>query len=74
MGGIGALGFISLGAGFLKSKIPLIVLRALGGIGNYCFLPANPCRNPFHTTCTIFSINYICIIFLLISKSFQLVR
>ena len=42
MGGIGALGFISLGAGFLKSKIPLIVLRALGGIGNYRFLPANP--------------------------------
>ena len=47
MGGIGALGFISLGAGFLNSKIPLIVLRALGGIGNYPFLSVDPCRTPF---------------------------
>ncbi len=33
IGGVFALGFISLGAGFAASKIPLIVLRALSGVG-----------------------------------------
>ncbi|THH14444.1 hypothetical protein EW146_g5879 [Bondarzewia mesenterica] len=40
VGGIGALGFISLGAGFLKTKIPLIVLRALGGIAGSMTIPS----------------------------------
>jgi MFS family permease len=32
VGGLAVLGVISLGAGFINSKIPLIILRALGGI------------------------------------------
>lgn len=33
IGGIATLGILSIGAGFVKSKIPLIVIRALSGIG-----------------------------------------
>ena len=33
IGGVAALGVLSIGAGFVTSKIPLIVLRALSGIG-----------------------------------------
>ena len=33
IGGVAGLGVLSIGAGFVTSKIPLIVLRALCGIG-----------------------------------------
>ena len=33
IGGVSVLGILSVGAGFVTSKIPLIVLRALSGIG-----------------------------------------
>lgn len=33
IGGVAVLGILSIGAGFVTNKIPLIVLRALSGIG-----------------------------------------
>jgi MFS family permease len=38
--GVGVLGFISLGAGFLNAQIPLIILRALGGIAAAQTIPS----------------------------------
>ena len=41
--GISAFGIFSIGAGFVKNKIPFIVLRALTGIGMLVLLvPINP--------------------------------
>ncbi|RDX44326.1 MFS general substrate transporter [Lentinus brumalis] len=40
IGGVFALGFISLGAGFAASKIPLIVLRALSGVAASMTIPS----------------------------------
>jgi hypothetical protein len=36
--GLTGLGVISLGAGFISSKIPMIICRALIGIGEYLHL------------------------------------
>jgi MFS family permease len=38
--GVTVLGFISLGAGFLNAQIPLIVLRALGGLAAAQTIPS----------------------------------
>lgn len=45
--GIGSLGVISIAAGFMTSKIPLIILRALSGIGK-CSLPRLLCLSTDH--------------------------
>lgn len=33
------MGFLSLGAGFVRAQVPLIVLRALMGVGKYDIFP-----------------------------------
>ncbi|KAI0739621.1 MFS general substrate transporter [Daedaleopsis nitida] len=40
IGGVAALGVLSIGAGFVTSKIPLIVLRALSGIAASMTIPS----------------------------------
>ncbi|TBU44577.1 MFS general substrate transporter [Dichomitus squalens] len=40
IGGVSGLGIISIGAGFVSSKIPLIVLRALSGIAASMTIPS----------------------------------
>jgi hypothetical protein len=38
IGGVSGLGVISLGAGFVDGEIPMIICRALTGIGEHCYL------------------------------------
>ncbi|PCH34680.1 MFS general substrate transporter, partial [Wolfiporia cocos MD-104 SS10] len=40
IGGVAALGFISIGAGFVNDQISLIVLRALSGIAASMTIPS----------------------------------
>ena len=45
--GISAFGIFSIGAGFVKNKIPFIVLRALTGIGTSVLrIPINYAHSP----------------------------
>jgi hypothetical protein len=38
IGGLSGIGVISLGAGFVNSEIPMIICRALTGIGEHSHL------------------------------------